>query len=220
MQKCNASAQGVLPAVMLERLPQVYCVKISFGLLSTKSFVFTIRNSMLCKLEYTRIRVCSKNTRPQLKVTADFFWDWRCAMHIHYTALRGVNGIQHLQQDRCADRSIVSTLSQCWHATPERENERERGRENKREQERARESKREQERARESERERERARESVCERGEGECGHAHACVHTRAREKESERASGREKEREIERERKIKRERGCTGARVRWRYHL
>ena len=52
-KKYNGSAQLVLPSVMLERCPQVDRVKITFGLLSRERFVFTITNSMLCKLECT-----------------------------------------------------------------------------------------------------------------------------------------------------------------------
>ena len=68
--KCNASTRRLLPATMLERLPHVCRVKITFELLTTIWFVSTTMNSMHCLVNWipVKIRVRLRNTQPHLKV--------------------------------------------------------------------------------------------------------------------------------------------------------
>jgi len=67
-QKSNASARCLLPTDMLERWPQVCCVKITFTVLPTNHFVSTTTNLMKCLINWNllRIRVRLGNTQPHV----------------------------------------------------------------------------------------------------------------------------------------------------------
>jgi len=60
----------LLSAVLLERWPQVCRVKLTFANLATNRFVSTTKISMKCDVNWIplRIRVCSRNNQPHLKV--------------------------------------------------------------------------------------------------------------------------------------------------------
>jgi len=69
------SARRLLSAALLERWPQVCCVKITFAVLSTNRFVSTTKKSMKCVVNWIplRISVRSRNTQPHLKVGLGIF---------------------------------------------------------------------------------------------------------------------------------------------------
>ena len=62
-------AERLLPVDILERWPQVCCVKITFTLLQTNRFVSTKTNLMKCLVNWIpmRIYVPSRNTQPHLR---------------------------------------------------------------------------------------------------------------------------------------------------------
>jgi len=66
----RASARRLLTAYMLDRCLHDCRVKITFGLLPTNHFVSTKTDSMKCLVNWNllRIRVCLRNTQPNLKI--------------------------------------------------------------------------------------------------------------------------------------------------------